>query len=85
MGRSPARPVNLLKDGPRTGPSHHIFNKSRPVPARPIIFAKVSARPGFGPSHVSESHNIRAIYGPAQQLRRPARGFKGPAHVLFRT
>ena len=43
----------------------------------------------MGPSHGSEAHETRALYGPAQLLRGPARGFDGPAHgparVLSRT
>ena len=45
----PARPINFSEDGPRPGPAHHIFKKSRPGPARSITFSKVSARPG--PTH----------------------------------
>ena len=63
-------------------------------PALPIIFSQIHglahhflerlspAQPG--PSHASEAHETRALYGPARQIT-PARGFDGPAHVLFRT
>ena len=98
VGRSTARPVNFSEDGPRRPGSSNFqrmgrrpaqpttFSKVR-GPARPIICSKVSARPG--PSHGSEAHETRAIYGPARQLRGSARGFNGPvhgpAHVLSRT
>ena len=68
---------------------HQVFHFSRPGPTRPIIFSKVSARPG--PAYHMGARPIRtwALYGPARQLRRPARGFdgpvNGPAHVLSRT
>ena len=71
VGRGPARPVQFSEDGPRPGPAHHIFKISCPGPAH--HFSKVSAGPG--PSHGSEAHEIRALYGPARKLR-------GPAHVL---
>ena len=35
MGRGPAQPMKIAEDGPRPGPAHHIFNSSRPGPARP--------------------------------------------------
>ena len=45
MGRGPARPIRFSEDEPRPGPAHHIFKKSRPGPARLIIFQK------SGPAH----------------------------------
>ena len=66
MGRSPARPITISEDWPRPYPAdhickflrlgparpHHIFQTSRPGPARPITHTKVSARPG--PSQFSD-------------------------------
>ena len=43
---SSSLPVKCSEDGPRPGPAHHIFKKSRPGPVRPIICSKFSARPG---------------------------------------
>ena len=61
MGRGPTRPVKFSEDGLRPGPAHHFLKRFGP------------ARPG--PSHGSEAHETRAIYGPARQLCGPARGF----------
>ena len=67
MGHGPGRPVKThgpphrpggtahiepTSHGPRPGPAHHILSFSRPGPARPIKFSKVSARPG--PSQFSD-------------------------------
>ena len=57
----PARPMNVLEDGPRAGPAHQIFKNRRPGPARLIISLKVPARPG--PSHGSEAHETRDLMG----------------------
>ena len=60
----------------RPGPARQIFRgwaAARPSPSHFQIF---TARPG--PSHGSEAHETRALYGLARQLR-------GPAHVLSRT
>ena len=46
MGRGPARSIKFLEDGPRPGPAHHISNKSRPGPTRPIFFSNILACPG---------------------------------------
>ena len=56
-------------------------------PAQPVTFSKIHgpahyfferlgpARPGQ--SRGSDAHETRALYGPARQLRGPARGFVG--------
>ena len=63
MGRGPARPIKISVDGPDR--THHIFNFSRPGPARPINFSKVSAQPG--PARPIKFSKVSARYGPARQ------------------
>ena len=80
------RPINFWYDGPRPGPGHQIliwWATARPGPAHQIFRGWAAAR--LGPSHDSAAHETRTLYGPAQQLRGPARGFDGPDHVLSRT
>ena len=48
-GPRPGPAHQFSEDGPRPGPAHNLFKISRPGPARPIIFPKVSAR--SGPAH----------------------------------
>ena len=77
----------------RPGPAHQIFRGWAAARLSPSHFQKFAARPGPsffhksrpGPSHDSAAHETRTLYGPAQQLRGPARGFDGPDHVLSRT
>ena len=52
------QPIEFLDAGPRPGPSHRIFEVSRPGPARSITFSKFSARPG-------PAYHIFKILGPA--------------------
>ena len=65
------RPSHFQKFPARPGPAHHFFKSLGP--------------PRPGPSHSNEAHKTRALYGSARQLRGPARGFEGPAHVLLCT
>ena len=67
----------------RPSPSHFQKLSARPGPAHHFIKRLGPARSGS--SHGSEAHEIQALYRPARQLREPARGFDGPAHVLSRT
>ena len=87
MGRSPAHQILIWWAAARSGPS--IFQRMGRGPAQPITFSKIYGPARPGPSHGSEGHETRALYGPARQLGGPARGFDGPAHgpahVLFRT
>ena len=70
MGRGPARPVNFSEDGPRPGPAHHFFKRSRSGPAHHLFKGIGPAQPG--PSHGSKANETRALYGPARQFREPA-------------
>ena len=96
------RPINYVCDEPRPGPGNQIliwwaaarpgpsiFQRMGHGPAQPITFSKIQGPARPDPSHGSEAHETRALYGPARQLRRPVRRFDGPAHepahVLFRT
>ena len=64
----------------RPGPP--IFDMMGRGPTRPITFSKIHGPALPGPSHGSEAHETRALYGPARQIHGPAHR---PAHVLFRT
>ena len=84
---SPARPINVLYDEPRPGMAPQMFRgcaAARPGPSNfqgmDITFSKNHSPARPGPSHGSEAHETRALYGLARQLRGPARGFDGPAH-----
>ena len=61
----------------RPGPSN--FQRMGRGPAQPITFSKFHGPARPGPSHGSEAHETRALFGPSQLLRGPARGFDGPA------
>ena len=73
------------------GPSN--FHRMGRGPTQPIIFSKIHgpgrpgssffqmSPPGPDPSHGSEAHDTRALYGLARQLCGPARVFDGPGRV----
>ena len=95
MGRSPARPTNFSNDEPRPGPAHqisvcwaaarpghHIFEVSRPGPARPSYFRRFTARPG--PARSINFSNFTARPGPAHYIFKilgPAMTSPGPKVV----
>lgn len=94
MDRDPARPIYVLKDGPRPDAAHRMLKFSRPA----ISFSNVSARPGpalhrfkiLGLAQPGPSL-FRACYG-VTLIGRPGVGSidclyngprPGPAHHLF--
>ena len=84
MGRGAARFIKLSEDGPRPGPAHHIFNKSRPGPARSIIFSNVSARLGLAHNMTARPMKHGLYMGrPDNYVGRPVDLTAG-ANVLFR-
>ena len=59
-GQGGAAHIEPTSHGPRPGLAHHIFEVSRPWPARPINFSKFSDRPG-------PAHHIFEILVPAHR------------------
>ena len=76
MGRGSARPIKFPHDGPQPGPVHQFFKTSRPGPARPNKFSKLSARPG-----APNFQNTRP--GRARPIKKFHNSRPGPAHHIF--